>query len=93
LNISASPQQLSAQAPLMQASAAHRSFWLWNGGSSVARILVESRPEGLELTHVYVRSVARRRVDWVPSSVVWSEDADAVLASDVDVVVELAGRA
>jgi homoserine dehydrogenase len=59
--------------------------------SSVARILVESRPEGLELTHVYVRSVARRRADWVPSSVVWSEDADAVLASDVDVVVELAG--
>jgi homoserine dehydrogenase len=60
-------------------------------GSSVARILVESRPEGLELTHVYVRNVARRRVDWVPASVVWSEDADAVLASDVDVVVELAG--
>jgi homoserine dehydrogenase len=59
--------------------------------SSVARILVESRPEGLELTHVYVRSVARRRANWVPSSVVWSEDADAVLASDVDVVVELAG--
>jgi homoserine dehydrogenase len=59
--------------------------------SSVARILVDSRPEGLELTHVYVRSVARRRVDWVPSSVEWTEDADALLASDVDVVVELAG--
>jgi homoserine dehydrogenase len=60
-------------------------------GSSVAQILVESRPEGLELTHIYVRSVAKRRVDWVPASVQWSEDADAVLASDVDVVVELAG--
>jgi homoserine dehydrogenase len=62
--------------------------------SSVARILVESRPEGLELTRIYVRSVAKRHVDWIPSSVVWSEDADAVLASgvsDVDVVVELAG--
>jgi homoserine dehydrogenase len=35
--------------------------------------------------------VARKRVDWVPASVVWSEDADAVLASDVDVIVELAG--
>ncbi|MGA2350649.1 MAG: homoserine dehydrogenase [Terracidiphilus sp.] len=58
---------------------------------SVARILVDTKPQGLELTHVYVRSVARRHVDWVPSSVVWSEDADAVLASDVDVVVELAG--
>jgi homoserine dehydrogenase len=60
-------------------------------GSSVARILVESRPVGLELTHIYVRSVARRHVDWVPASVQWSEDADAVLASDVDVIVELAG--
>ncbi|HME58714.1 MAG TPA: homoserine dehydrogenase [Terracidiphilus sp.] len=60
-------------------------------GSSVARILVESRPEELELTHIYVRSLAKRRVDWVPASVVWSEDANAVLASDVDVIVELAG--
>jgi homoserine dehydrogenase len=60
-------------------------------GSSVARILAESKPRGLELTHVFNRGVARKRVDWVFSSVVWSEDADAVLASDVDVVVELAG--
>ncbi len=35
--------------------------------------------------------MARKRVDWVPSSVVWSEDVDTVLASGVDVVVELAG--
>jgi homoserine dehydrogenase len=60
-------------------------------GSSVARILVESKPDGLELTHVFNRGVARKRVDWAPQSVVWSEDADAVLASDADVVVELAG--
>ena len=60
-------------------------------GSSVARILVESKPEGLELTHVFNRGVARKRVDWTPASVVWSEDADAVLTSDVDVIVELAG--
>jgi len=60
-------------------------------GSSVARILVESKPLGLELTHIFNRGVARKRVDWVPSSVVWSEDLDAVLASNVDVVVELAG--
>jgi homoserine dehydrogenase len=60
-------------------------------GSSVARILVESQPQGLELTHVFNRRVARKRVDWTPASVVWSEDADAVLASDADVIVELAG--
>src|SRR3984885_13570005 len=60
-------------------------------GSSVARILVESKPEGLDLTHVFNRGVSRKKVDWVPGSVVWSEDAEQVLASDVDVVVELAG--
>jgi homoserine dehydrogenase len=59
--------------------------------SSVARILVDSRPEGLELTHIYVRSISRRRAEWIPSSVVWTEDADELLGSDVDVVVELAG--
>ena len=60
-------------------------------GASVVRILVESKPEGLELTHIFNRGVARKRVDWVPASVVWSEDAEAVLAADVDVVVELVG--
>jgi homoserine dehydrogenase len=60
-------------------------------GSSVARILLESKPQGLEITHVFNRNVARKRVDWVPASVVWSEDFDAGLASDVDVVVELVG--
>ena len=60
-------------------------------GSSVARILAEQKPQGLELTHIFNRGVARKRVDWLPASVTWSEDADAVLSSDVDVVVELAG--
>lgn len=60
--------------------------------SSVARILVETNPEGLELTHIYCRSLAKRRVDWVPQSVLWTDDAASVLTSpDVDVVVELAG--
>jgi homoserine dehydrogenase len=57
----------------------------------VARILVESKPEGLELTHVFNRNVARKRVEWAPSSVVWSEDVESILTSDVDVVVELVG--
>jgi homoserine dehydrogenase len=60
-------------------------------GSSVARILVESRPEGLQLTHIFNRGISRKRVDWVPGSVTWSEDAEEVLKSDADVVVELAG--
>jgi homoserine dehydrogenase len=60
-------------------------------GSSVARILVESKPQELELTHVFNRGVARKRADWAPESVFWSEDAEAVLSADVDVVVELVG--
>ncbi len=60
-------------------------------GSSVVRILVESKPSELELTHIFNRGVARKRVDWTPGTVVWSEDAEAVLASDVDVIVELVG--
>lgn len=60
-------------------------------GSSVARILAEQVPEQLQLTHVFNRNVARKKAEWAGPHVTWSEDADAVLASDVDVVVELAG--
>ena len=57
----------------------------------MARIVLESKPEGLELTHVYNRNVSRKKVDWVPKGVVWSEDWESVLTSDVDVIVELVG--
>ena len=60
-------------------------------GSSVARILVESKPQGLELTHIFNRGVTRKKAEWIPNSVTWSEDADAVIGSGVDVIVELAG--
>jgi homoserine dehydrogenase len=60
--------------------------------SSVARILIESQPQGLELTHIYSRSLAKRKADWVPASVAWTDKAAALLASpEVDVIVELAG--
>jgi homoserine dehydrogenase len=60
-------------------------------GSSVARILCDLQPSVLELSHIFNRSVARKRVDWLTCPVVWSEDADAVIASDADIIVELAG--
>lgn len=60
-------------------------------GSSVARILTEQRQGELELAYIFNRNVARKRADWVPSTVKWSESVDEVLASDVDVIVELAG--
>jgi homoserine dehydrogenase len=62
-------------------------------GASVARILVE-RPElanRLQLTHVFNRSVTRKRADWVPSSVVWTDSFDEVLSGQPDVVVEVVG--
>ena len=62
-------------------------------GASVARILVE-RPElagRLQLTHVFNRDVARKRANWVPSSVQWTESVDDLLASTPDVVVEVIG--
>lgn len=90
----ASPIDASASQPRKPRLARHLRiaiFGFGTVGSSVARILIESRPHGLELTHIFNRRVARKRVDWVPSGVVWSEDADAVLASDADVIVELIG--
>lgn len=63
-------------------------------GSSVARILIESSPAGLELTHIVNRNIARKRVDWIPNSVTWTEDTESVLARSTDspdVIVELAG--
>jgi homoserine dehydrogenase len=62
-------------------------------GGSVARILCE-RPEladRLELTHVFNRGIARKRVDWVPASVTWTESVDDVLQAAPDVVVEVVG--
>lgn len=58
-------------------------------GRSVAELL-RDRP-GVTLTHVFNRNVARKRVDWLPSSVVWTESIDEVLASRPDIVVEVVG--
>jgi homoserine dehydrogenase len=64
-------------------------------GSSVARVLAASKFPGLELTHIFNRSVERKRTSdaakVVPASVIWTEDIDDILNSNVDVVVELMG--
>lgn len=60
-------------------------------GSSVAKILCELEPKGLELTHIFNRGVERKRVPWVPKTVAWTENFADVLASGADVVVELTG--
>jgi homoserine dehydrogenase len=64
-------------------------------GSSVARVLAASRFSGVQLTHIFNRNVERKRASdaakVVPASVVWTEDIDTILRSDVDVVIELMG--
>src|SRR5277367_129426 len=64
-------------------------------GSSVARVLAASKFPGIELTHIYNRNVERKRNSEagkaVAASVVWTENIDIILRSDVDVVVELMG--
>ncbi len=60
-------------------------------GQAVARILCSGELPQVRLTYIFNRNVSRKRADWVPSSVVWTEAADDVLASDADIVIELVG--
>jgi homoserine dehydrogenase len=60
-------------------------------GSSVARILCEHPSRRVRLTHVFNRNVARKKVDWLSGEVRWTENIEEVLASNVDIVVELMG--
>ncbi|NYF88795.1 homoserine dehydrogenase [Tunturiibacter empetritectus] len=64
-------------------------------GGSVARVLAASRFPGVQLTHIFNRNVDRKRsseaAKLVPGSVVWTDNIDVILRSDVDVVIELMG--
>jgi homoserine dehydrogenase len=60
-------------------------------GRSVAKILVERTNPPLLLTHVCNRNVARKKVDWLPPNVVWTENIEDVLSSDADILVEVIG--
>jgi len=60
-------------------------------GRAVAKILCEGTHSSLRLTHICNRNVERKKQDWVPGDVVWTDDIDSVLNSDVDIVIELIG--
>jgi homoserine dehydrogenase len=60
-------------------------------GRSVAKLLCQEASGAFELTHIFNRDVARKKVDWVPTSVRWTESINEVLSSDIDIFVELAG--
>jgi homoserine dehydrogenase len=60
-------------------------------GKAVAELLCCSPSLPLRLTHIYNRNVDRKRVPWIPSQVRWTDNFEEILASDVDVIVELVG--
>jgi homoserine dehydrogenase len=64
-------------------------------GSSVATVLTAGKFPGIQLTHIFNRNVERKRTSAaakrVPASVIWTEDINEVLNSDVDIVIELMG--
>jgi homoserine dehydrogenase len=60
-------------------------------GRSVAKLLCQNASGTFELTHIFNRGIARKKLDWVPENVRWTENIDEVLSSDIDIFVELAG--
>jgi homoserine dehydrogenase len=60
-------------------------------GRAVAKILCEGASPNLRLTHIANRNVERKKQPWVPADVIWTDDIQAVLDSDADIVIELIG--
>lgn len=60
-------------------------------GRSVAKILCDGTHPSLQLTHIFNRNVQRKKQDWIPKHVIWTEDFDSVLSSDAEIVIELIG--
>ena len=60
-------------------------------GQAVARLILERGDGLLSLSHVFNRDVARKRVDWVPEDVVWTDRVEDLLEAPVDVLVEVVG--
>ena len=60
-------------------------------GQSVARILCSGEVPEVQLTHIFNRDVGRKRVDWVPESVTWTESPDDIIKCDASIVIEVVG--
>lgn len=60
-------------------------------GRAVAKILCESGDRSLRLTHICNRNVEKKKQPWVPGGVIWTDDVQSVLYSDVQIVIELIG--
>src|SRR5579872_1866373 len=60
-------------------------------GRAVAKILCERGDSSIRLSHIFNRNIQRKKQDWVPREIVWTEDLESVLKSDADIVIELIG--
>jgi homoserine dehydrogenase len=65
-------------------------------GRAVASILCEHSPAQsgdcrLRLTHICNRNVERKRQSWVSDDVIWTDDVQSVLSSDIEILIELIG--
>jgi homoserine dehydrogenase len=64
-------------------------------GRAAAKILWENGDGSLRLTHVCNRNIERKKQSWgskpFPRDVIWTDDVESVLNSDVDIVIELIG--
>ena len=60
-------------------------------GRSVAKLLSNDVDGPLMLTHICNRNIQKKRVAGLPAGIRWAESADEVIASDVDIVIELIG--
>ena len=60
-------------------------------GQAVARILCSGEIPRVQLTHIFNRDVARKKVDWVPASVAWTDSPQAIIDSDASIVIEVIG--
>ena len=60
-------------------------------GKSVAKILTNDSNGPLLLTDICNRNIAKKKIDGLPANIRWTDSADKLLSSDVDVVVELIG--
>src|SRR5882672_9136869 len=55
-------------------------------GRSVAKVLSSGIHPSLQLIAICNRGVERKRVDWVPPHVQWTDSIDAVIGSDADII-------
>jgi homoserine dehydrogenase len=86
IQTAASQKQVNGRGPLTVAIVGFGTV-----GRSVAKVLSSGTHPSLRLSAICNRGIDRKKVDWVSPDVVWTESIDSVVASDVDIVVELMG--